>query len=510
MKTHIKKVSLTVILLLAGLNLLLVSCGKIQGIFSQFTQKDYSGNYILYGGPTLIEIHRNPDQSFWITLSQMSTMAKVKGSRILYSFYGGSTSTLIIESDGKTLNGEYNGKLVSNIGRKIDDNELWSALQAFTNNDFANAELGLQSYLQSHPNDVFVQLILTKAMLQEGKITEAKSEIAKYENNPELQSNHSFKQSFVCIKYDLTGKEKSSLGFNAWDGYQETINLTQAAPQVSEKIYRDIRKIETTQIPLGLAERESIQQYLAPNFNAIQKFLNLPEKTECYVTWASLPPSTIIPRLLRAQSLAKSVVLYGRLQAEKGNMKEAVEAYRRVIRFGQQMTQGSLLNQLVGIPIRVIGENGFSRLFSEGKIAHADKAQLMLITLKELRRLDPISTLDALLQLEPEPHIAKLNIRAALNRAHVAESKLILLETTAATKLYQLQEGKLPESIQTLIPTYIPELPVDTFAKNPIILKSFDQLVVLYSYGPDTTNDNGQIIYDPTNGVFSRGDLLLQ
>ena len=87
---------------------------------------------------------------------------------------------------------------------------------------------------------------------------------------------------------------------------------------------------------------------------------------------------------------------------------------------------------------------------------------------------------------------------------------MIILETAAATKLYELKEGKLPTSPQELVPTYISELPIDTFTKNPIILKSLGQSFTIYSYGPDTTDDNGQIKYDPTNGIMSRGDLLLQ
>lgn len=484
---------------LIGVCLLLsVSCSKI----SQFMQKDYSGNYIL-GGDTLITIQQNPDKSVWINFyGSYSTQVNVKGNRIGYAM-GVDTVALIIEKDGKTLSLEHNGKYESNIGEKIEDADLWNAFQSFAKNNFAEAETRFRKYLQTHPGDLWVELTLTNTLIQLNKVAEAKTELAKYEHNPESESNPAVKAALSIIQYTLTGKEKSAAGQNAWDGYEEVLNIAVAAPQVPQNITQGIQKIFTTQKPLGPEERNIIQQYIAPNMDAIQKFLTLPEKPECYVTSASQPAATLVTHFLRAQSLARSVVLYGRLQAEEGKVKESAEAYHRVIRFGQQLANGPVIPQLIGIAMRSIGEGGFGFLFNEEKITLQEDAQFVYDTLKELRKQEPLATQESILQFATE----QANINQMLTRAHTSETKLILLETAATAKLYQLKEGKTPQTLQELVPTYLPEVPMDTFAKNPIIYQPSSNHPV-YSYGPDTTDDGGQIMYDPTNGTISKGDLV--
>jgi len=490
----------------------IVGCMLVGTCCTKVLQKDFSGNYVLLGGEPLIFIRQNPDKSVWIsyeTYGPMSTQAKVVEDRIYYSF-GGPTSILVMEKDGKTVSHEENGKVLSNIGRKIEDRDLWAAFLSFYQNKFVEAESGFLKYLQIHPDDLLIQLTLTKTFIQESKIKEAKTELAKFEHNSEMESNPIYKTELLKINYTLIGKEKSVVGQNAWDGYEEVLKLATAVPQgLPQNVYTRVYDMERHPRPLGIEEQNLIQQYIAPNMNAIQKLLSLPEKPECYITSATQPASQSVFQSLRALGFAKAVILYGRLQAEDGKVKEAAEAYRRVIRFGQQMMNGTIIPQLMGVAIRAIGEGGYKLLFNEGKISRVEDAQFVYNTLKELKKQEPFTTLESVMKFEAFPEANKEALKTFPIREQTAETRLILLETSAAMKLYQLKEGKSPQTLQDLVPTYLPELPVDTFTKNPIILKNDpDKGILIYSYGPDTTDDRGQILYDPTNGTISKGDLV--
>lgn len=55
---------------------------------------------------------------------------------------------------------------------------------------------------------------------------------------------------------------------------------------------------------------------------------------------------------------------------------------------------------------------------------------------------------------------------------------------------------------------FIKNLPDDIFSLNGSKLKIDSTKNNIYSIGPDGIDDLGEIIYDPTNGIKSRGDIL--
>jgi hypothetical protein len=64
-----------------------------------------------------------------------------------------------------------------------------------------------------------------------------------------------------------------------------------------------------------------------------------------------------------------------------------------------------------------------------------------------------------------------------------------------ALKRYQLRHGKLPSSLEALVPEFLPALPYDYMSAKPLCYRhKTDGSYVLYSVGVDGKDDGG----DPT------------
>ncbi|MBN1903370.1 hypothetical protein JW926_18775 [Candidatus Sumerlaeota bacterium] len=97
------------------------------------------------------------------------------------------------------------------------------------------------------------------------------------------------------------------------------------------------------------------------------------------------------------------------------------------------------------------------------------------------------------------------NFVEAQIREKAVLAKYDLLRLFTAKKLYLLEHKKEPKNMEDLVPEYIPELLIDPFTeKEPFRKESF-----FYSIGPDKIDQKGGLLYDPTNGTVTPGDIFL-
>jgi len=97
------------------------------------------------------------------------------------------------------------------------------------------------------------------------------------------------------------------------------------------------------------------------------------------------------------------------------------------------------------------------------------------------------------------------------------------LETQLALRAYFLNHHAYPQSLTQLTPSYIPSVPVDPFSNgNQLTYKLNDTHYLLYSVGPDATDDGGKPIdnkgldkymlarqiHDPTYNPAAKGDIV--
>lgn len=67
-----------------------------------------------------------------------------------------------------------------------------------------------------------------------------------------------------------------------------------------------------------------------------------------------------------------------------------------------------------------------------------------------------------------------------------ARSALAILRWRAA------HEGQLPESLAELVPDTLPAIPADPFDEHPLRYRRLPQGFIVYSVGPDFTDNGGQ------------------
>lgn len=80
-----------------------------------------------------------------------------------------------------------------------------------------------------------------------------------------------------------------------------------------------------------------------------------------------------------------------------------------------------------------------------------------------------------------------------------------LLQTHLALRAYQLDNDQLPVGLTDLVPTYLKQVPTDSFSQQSLIYRPTNQGYQLYSVGANGVDDGG---VESTNG--SDGDILLE
>lgn len=103
--------------------------------------------------------------------------------------------------------------------------------------------------------------------------------------------------------------------------------------------------------------------------------------------------------------------------------------------------------------------------------------------------------------------IALPNYAQAYTRIMTITAKVRLAEIQAAIHLYRLKKHQFPNSFQDLEPEYISKVPLDPFTDKSFLWGQDSTGPFAYSTGPDFRDDHVQIIYDPTNGTMSTGDI---
>jgi hypothetical protein len=86
-------------------------------------------------------------------------------------------------------------------------------------------------------------------------------------------------------------------------------------------------------------------------------------------------------------------------------------------------------------------------------------------------------------------------------RKHVAQLRMLIIKL--ALRAYELDHDRLPQSLSELVPDYLQAVPVDPFSNAPFRYRpnDTDNGYILYSFGPDRDDDNGQPL------VEEKGDL---
>jgi hypothetical protein len=82
--------------------------------------------------------------------------------------------------------------------------------------------------------------------------------------------------------------------------------------------------------------------------------------------------------------------------------------------------------------------------------------------------------------------------RYARDRDFALFTRMLMAEL--AIHLFQRENGRLPESLEELVPSYVEHVPKDPFADAPLKYVIQESTYLLYSVGPDGIDDGGRRI----------------
>ena len=73
------------------------------------------------------------------------------------------------------------------------------------------------------------------------------------------------------------------------------------------------------------------------------------------------------------------------------------------------------------------------------------------------------------------------------------ETTARLLQTELALQLYRVEHGQMAESLDQLVPGYLPAVPLDAWSQQPLIYRLTESGFVLYSVGYDGQDNGGRV-----------------
>jgi len=81
--------------------------------------------------------------------------------------------------------------------------------------------------------------------------------------------------------------------------------------------------------------------------------------------------------------------------------------------------------------------------------------------------------------------------KASASSMYRDKASMAACKTLAVLKAYQLERGQFPETLEQLVPEYLPEVPIDPFIGEPLKYVRSDEAVTVYAIGFDLKDDGG-------------------
>jgi hypothetical protein len=165
----------------------------------------------------------------------------------------------------------------------------------------------------------------------------------------------------------------------------------------------------------------------------------------------------------------------GRLEEMEGHTNEAIKSYLDIVHLANESSRGGvLIDELVGLAIEGVGARKLEKLVPQLDAQTCRETAAALETLDSQRQ-----TLDEVMQQEHDwarrthpgirHEIERMMERNSLNKIYKASERRFTTQQTAtrqliidlAARAYELDNGRLPASVNDLAPKYIKTIPED-------------------------------------------------
>src|ERR1700722_845219 len=270
-------------------------------------------------------------------------------------------------------------------------------------------------------------------------------------------------------------------------------------------------------------DHEALRAFMPTNAESLRLLRSgLPRQCAFPADSAMTNDAGMLSDLARLKQLAQMLTAEGRLREMDNHRADAAQSYLDAIRLGNEMSRGGfIINRLVGIACEGIGGSRLNKLVpkltpqeARPVIVELEKIDSTGITWEETLRNENRFTRHRLLKgfnaigwvitlwqrREIRQKVERIDKRA------IARVRLLMAEL--AVRCYQTEQGRLPPSLEQLVPMYLQQVPLDPFSGRPIIYHPQGSKWLLYSVGEDGVDDGGKRVGPSVSGTVTKGDLF--
>jgi len=98
------------------------------------------------------------------------------------------------------------------------------------------------------------------------------------------------------------------------------------------------------------------------------------------------------------------------------------------------------------------------------------------------------------------------DFRSVFIKEATLEAMMLTTQAGLASKIYKNKTGRYPENLGALVPEILPEVPIDPFTGKPLVYKTENGELLIYSLGSNQKDDGGRMTYQITKLVMDKDD----
>jgi len=411
----------------------------------------------------------------------------------------------VFDQDQSSFSLNYQGTLMSLLGKKINTPE---ELEGFKQLLSGNPQTALDNFnraLQKDPHNCHVLFGLGRGLMFSDKSNEAVMTFENLAKDPNF-SRYFFMEKMLNISLQYaTAKIMSAKGQNALDDYETAISQF-PLPVPNFAPFLDVLD---NNAGLNPGTAEEAKKLLDPYEKTFKTIENTYQKSYCHWPVTGSLDSPVFHNTDNYIILSKLLFIRAKLSCFENRFKDGLVDARRLLQMGHQMIQGPLSVRLLGFHIEKMGIEAFQELTCS--LTTQEEADEVINALKVfLKHLPPHDYLSLVSFERVEwPDVERTAYSEAALHARVNLAQISMLPIAASAKKYFLLNKQWPASLPMLVPQYLEEAIPDPFGRESFKIFFHPGGFRVYSLGPDRTDNNGNLPYNPMNGVMSAGDILM-
>ena len=336
----------------------------------------------------------------------------------------------------------------------------------------------IRDILSDHPTDPYIRLLFLDALLRNKEWEELEENLASWRADLGKNPNPSFPFDFRMIDRAILSHRLSEKGQNAADYLNTPLKPGQTFESKLEKAVSCGQNIPMPPLP-------------TTKYQSIFNFMEM-------------------------QVMVKVVCVDALFSMIKGDNNQALHLLDLCYRLHHLLLQEkTLISSLIAVAVKTITTNRME-ISLLNACRTPEEIGAFHENLKELREIDAASRWDDFeeLSLPLASRLGKMHRGNSLQdfklRWMVGEAKSRLLSAAAAARYGLLKQGRFPQNQADFAPLEPNGPPPDPFSDIPLRFIPRKESLFIYSLGPDEKDNKAAFSYDPTNGILSPGDLMIE